>query len=300
MRGTRALLFAAARGLALAGVALSFLLLALPSACTPPPLDPRPPVPLSLQLVTRQSCGVLSGLDYETSCLAAVYVRVLDVARVPVHEECHVFSERPGELRELVRGGAVLSFARLSTNEVVTFEVRGLHDVDLPDGQTPEGLCARAPLIDERWLFWGESGPVDLAAYDDSKGALVRIVLDCRDCTYSCGDLECFGCPGFGAQCPAETPSSFCVPTTSCDKSCEDADDCFEGARQCIGGRCDVAQLTGGLCSPCGGGIACSDGLTCVARAANQPGFCAPLCPDEVCASGTRCNRLGNNLVLRN
>ena len=38
--------------------------------------DPEPKLPatISLQLGTRQSCGLFSGLDYDTTCLQAVYV----------------------------------------------------------------------------------------------------------------------------------------------------------------------------------------------------------------------------------
>lgn len=270
------------------------------SSCTPTP-EPRPPVQLSLQLATRQSCGILSGLDYETSCLAAVYVRVLDETRTQIHEECRLLDERPTELREILRGEPLLRFAKLSTTQVVTFEVRGLHDIELDAGETAADLCAR-PARTSHWLFWGESDPVDLRALDDKDGVVIPIVMDCRDCTFPCGEQECFGCRGVGLpQCTADFPSSFCVPTASCDKTCDEDQDCFEGTRRCVDGRCDTVQVTGGLCSPCGGGGAgCADGLTCVATAANQPGFCAPPCPDEVCASGTKCNRLGNELLLRN
>lgn len=287
----------AASMLAASMVAASMV--AAAAGCTPEPSE-RPPVQLSLQLATRQSCGILSGLDYETSCLAAVYVRVFDETRTQIHEECRVLDQRPAELREMLRGEPLLRFAKLSTHQVVTFEVRGLHDVELDEGETAATLCQR-PARTSHWLFWGESEPVDLRALDDKTGAVIPVVIDCRDCTFACGDQECFGCPGVGLpQCSADFPSSFCVPTASCDKSCDDDDDCFEGTRQCVEGRCDTSQVTGGLCSPCGdGGASCGEGLTCVATTANEPGFCAPPCPDEVCASGTKCNRLGNDLVLK-
>jgi hypothetical protein len=271
------------------------------SACTPTTED-RPPAPLSLQLATRQSCGVLSGLDYETSCMAAVYVRVLDATRTQIYEECRPLDEaageRAGELRELLlRGEPLISFTKLSTNQTVTFEVRGLHDVGLDDGAD---LCAGADDSDH-WLFWGVSAAVDLTRLEDKDGLVVPVVLDCRDCTYACGDQQCFGCPAIGASasCPAGFPPSFCAPTTTCDKACETASDCFGGARACVEGKCDTDTVNGGLCSPCGGSVGCADGLTCVARGSTQRGFCAPPCPDETCAAGTKCNRLGNNLVLK-
>lgn len=268
----------------------------LGGSCSPS-TPSRTPVPLSLQLVTRQSCGVLSGLDYDTSCLAALYVRVLDARRQQIHEECHVLDARPGELQEIVRGSPLVTFAGLSANQTVTFEVRGLHDV-LETGSSTENPCART-VSDDHWLFWGESAPVDLSSYQGKEGDVIAVVIDCRDCTFDCGDQECFGCGGLGvADCPASFPPSFCVPTGACDRTCEADANCFDGARQCVTGRCDVADVDGALCAPCGGDVGCGEGLACVARSTNGPGFCAPTCPDTPCPSGTRCNRLGNGLVL--
>jgi hypothetical protein len=222
------------------------------ASCTPAPPLERQPVELALQVATRQSCGVLSGLDYETSCLAAVSVRVLDDTGAALHESCELVKEpRPTDLRGILRGPSLFSFSGLSANRVVVFEVAGLHDKDLADGETPESLCANPAQRTGDWLFWGESDPIDLAAYDGASppSPVIPIVVDCRDCTYACGDEECFGCLGLGedheAQCSAEFPPSFCVPVVSCDKACDDEDDCFEGARACVEGRCDVEQIDG-------------------------------------------------------
>ena len=279
------------------------LLLALTSltsltACPQRP-PPRPPVPGSLQLATRQSCGVLSGLDYDTSCLAAVFVLVLDETKRPVFQTCHVLPARSPDLRTLLEE-PIIDITGLSAQGVVTFEVRGFHDV----GALGTDPCA-SPATTDNWLFWGESEPVDLAQYDDGDGPpLIRIVLDCRDCTDA---NEVFGCGGIILQdagvspgtCGPELPDSFCVPTVACDKGCADDSDCFEGARSCIEDTCDLEVLTGGLCSPCGGAIACSDETVCVKKP-GQAAFCAPPCPDALCPTGTKCNRRGNGLELAN
>lgn len=279
--------------------ALALLFGAQTPSCTSEPPDPRPAVSLALQLATRQSCGIFSGLDYDTSCLAAVAVRVLDETGTQIHTECTALDSRPQELRQIVLGEPLIDFARLSTTGVVRFEVRGLHDVTSDDEQTPVDPCEETALS-ARWLFWGRSAPVDLKSLDDKESYVARVVVDCRDCTFGCGEETCFGCQGFGPSCPAALPSSFCMPNVgSCAKSCETDADCFEGARACVDGACDTTTVTGGLCSPCGEDTRCADGLACVARSADSPALCAPLCPDVVCPSGTSCTRLGNRLVVR-
>lgn len=264
------------------------------SACTPA-AEPRPPVPLSLQLATRQSCGLLSGLDYDTACLAAVYVLVLDETKQALFEKCQVLDARSPDLRTLLQE-PIIDIGGLSSQGVVTFEVRGFHDVGAP-GADP---CT-SPATTDNWLFWGESGPVDLAQYDDGDGPpLIRIVLDCRDCANA---DDVFGCGGIRPEdtgtCGPELPDSFCVPTVTCNKGCEDGDDCFEGARACIDDVCDVAVLSGRLCSPCGGAVACADDFVCVEKPGQDP-FCAAPCPDALCPTGTKCNRRGNELELAN
>jgi hypothetical protein len=264
----------------------------------------RDPVELSIQLATRQSCGLLSGLDYDTGCLRAVYLRVVDQARALVFEECRVLEDIdvPRELRELVqRPTPLFEFATLSTQGIYTFEVRGLHDKG--DIASPAELCAN-PANNEHWLFWGESAPVDLSLYDSATppAPVIRIVLDCRDCTDGVGADQVFGCAGIvdddAGTCGPAFPDSFCAPTVACAKGCDEDADCFEGARACIAGTCDVGVLTGELCSPCGGIIACGDGFVCVERPGQAP-FCAAPCPaTPPCPSGTKCNRVGNALEL--
>ena len=277
-------------------LALPTLIALVATACPQRP-EPRPPVPASLQLATRQSCGVLSGLDYDTSCLAALYVLVLDQTKRALFEECHVLDARSPDLRTLLQEPIINVTGLSSRDLVVTFEVRGFHDVG-----GAEDPCV-SPATTDNWLFWGESEPVNLAEYDDGEGPpLIRVVLDCRDCT---DDNDVFGCGGIvvadagvdPGTCGPELPDSFCVPTVACEKGCEDDDDCFEGARTCVDGTCDVDVLTGGLCSPCGEAIACADDFVCVERP-GQPSFCAPPCPDALCPTGTKCNRRGNDLDL--
>lgn len=272
-------------------------LLALVVGTCAPRAESRPPAAASLQLATRQSCGVLSGLDYNTACLAAVYVLVLDETRRALFETCQVLDEQLGarspDLRTLLEQ-PIIDITGLSSQGTVTFEVRGFHDV----GAAGIDPC-RSPATTDNWLFWGESDPIDLAKYDDGEGApLIRVVLDCRDCSDADG---VFGCGGITVDdtgtCGPELPDAFCVPTVSCAKACDDSDDCFEGARACSEGSCDVALLSGGLCSPCGGAIACADDFVCVEKPGQSP-FCAPPCPDARCPNGTKCNRRGNGLDL--
>lgn len=268
-----------------------------------PALDPRPPAELSLQIGTRQSCGVPSGLDYDTSCLAAVDVLVLDESTEVIDERCIPLDNRVGELRELLRGEAILRTSGLSAKGIVIFEVRGLHDAGVGADGGPIGageLCAR-PALADHWLFWGRSVPVDLGKYDAAGGTdVIPIIIDCRDCTFAgCGALPCYGCAGFGAACPAAMPTSFCTPTGACDKSCVEDNDCFEGALPCVFDRCADDQALGRLCGPCNDrGVGCADGFTCVGAPGARDGVCTPLCPDALCPAGTKCTRLGPDLAI--
>lgn len=277
------------------------------SGC-PPVATPRPAVPLSLQLATRQSCGVLSGLDYDTSCVAAVYVKVFDTTKREIFSECKVLEERSADMRELLsrpEDDPIISISGLSSKGIVTFEVRGFHDVGFA-GADP---CAQ-PNDNNNWIFWGQSDPIDLGEYNDGEGPpLIRVVLDCRDCSADVEGDEVFGCVGLHADepdagpvdetCGPDFPPSFCVPVVACAKGCETDDDCFQGARTCVDGTCDTEALTGQLCSPCGGLIACGDNFVCVTKTGDDAGFCAPACPGvDPCATGTKCNRLGNDLEL--
>jgi hypothetical protein len=278
------------------------------SSC-PATVEPRPPVQFSLQLATRQSCGVLSGLDYDTSCVAAVYVKAFDPSKVELFSECKVLDDRSDDMRELLsRDEPIISVRGLSAQGVVTFEVRGFHDVD-PDPEA-DPPCAN-PNNNSNWLFWGQSDPIDLATYEDGEGPpLVRVVLDCRDCSADVDGDEVFGCVGLHTDppdgggpvdetCGPDFPPSFCVPVVACAKGCTVDDDCFQGTRTCINNTCDTEALTGELCSPCGDLIACGDNFVCVQKPGDEEGFCAPACPGvDPCATGTKCNRLGNDLEL--
>ena len=273
------------------------------SACPSSPPGHGEPAELSLQIATRQSCGALSGLDYDTACLAAVDVTALDAdTHVPIFEECHPLGTASLHLRDILgTDPPLITFAKLSTNRKVILQVHGIHDL-APTAADPCGYPALDPT---HWLFWGESDVVNLADYASADGGpspIIRIVVDCRDCTYTsgCAAGTCFGCGGMGDQCPAEFPTSLCVPAVACAKACNSDDDCFDRARGCVNHVCDTSTITGELCSPCGGaGAGCGDGLLCVSRVGGT-GFCAPQCPIPDCATGTKCNRLGNDLVLVN
>lgn len=270
-------------------------------ACSVDP-DPRPPAAIALQIGTRQSCGLFSGLDYDTSCLSAVYVATRAVPSGQLLlERCIHVDPRVSSLGQILRGTPLLQTAGLSTRGVVTFEVRGLHDA----GDPGQDRCGD-PNDVGHWLWWGESEPFDLSALDNVGGDhAVRIFVDCRDCGFECAAGDCYGCAGIGeGTCPTELPTSFCVPGVSfrCDKRCETDGDCFEGARRCDDGVCDVVDETGELCSPCrlidGGVEGCNEGFTCVGPPGSTVGFCAMSCPDTFCPDGTRCNRIGNNLSI--
>lgn len=289
------------RGVASLLLVVVALLMGCMMACTVE-APPRPPVSLSLQLQTKQSCGVFSGLDYDTSCLSAVYVAVKDDAGVVLSERCTTLEARRAELGELLRGDPVVDLSGVSTNkDAVVFEVRGLHD----KGDDGADRCAEAEN-ENHWLFWGESNVVDLKGLDEAGGnVVVPVVVDCRDCAFDCSPAtDCFGCRALDATCPVDLPESFCVPGVAfeCDKRCDDDSDCFEGARVCLAsGRCDTREATGGLCSPCalieGAVDGCGDGFTCVGPPGSTQGFCAESCPQHFCVQGTRCNRIGNNLI---
>lgn len=273
-------------------------------ACTEPPVEKRPPVSLALQFVARQSCGRISALDYDTSCAHALYMRALSAARKPLYERCIVLDDPPADLGELLQGEPVLTFGGLSTNTEAYFEVRAFHGVGL-DAAGRAALC-ETPAQKDHWLFWGESELIDLRAYDggDAGSALIPVVVDCRDCSVSCAGGECFGCLAVSADddaiCPAVFPPSVCAPASAalCGIPCDEDADCFEGAQRCIDRVCDTEDTSGTLCSRCAAaGPPCLAGLTCVARPGQDEGVCAPACPDTTCVSGTKCNRIGNNLV---
>jgi hypothetical protein len=269
----------------------------------PVELPPRDPVALSVQIGTRQSCGLFSGLDYDTSCMSAVSLVVrASPSRKILKETCVSLDNRFNELGQILRGDPLFDLTGLSAKNVVTFELRGLHDV----GAADVDRCADVANF-RHWLLWGESEPVDLGALDKTGGEhLVRIVVDCRDCGFTCTAGDCFGCQGIGEnQCLAELPESFCVPGVSfqCGKRCDDDSDCFQGARTCLpSGTCDTEEETGELCSPCvlvdGAAEGCNEGFACVGPPGATQGFCAMSCPETFCPSGTRCNRIGNNLAV--
>ncbi len=266
--------------------------------------DPEPKLPatISIQLGTRQSCGLFSGLDYDTTCLQAVYVAARAIpTREVVFERCVTLTERQADLGQILRGTPLLDTGGLSARGAVTFEIRGLHDKGGADDR-----CADANDV-ANWLFWGESDPVDLSALDANGGDVVASVfVDCRDCAFDCAAGDCFGCQGIGAgTCSVELPTSFCVPGVAfrCDKRCVDDGDCFEGARRCGDDNiCDTREETGELCSPCAlrDGVVdgCNEGFACVGPPGATQGFCAMSCPDTFCPAGSRCNRVGNNLAV--
>jgi hypothetical protein len=282
-------------------------------ACTREvPASPAP-VGLSLRLRTKASCGAFSSFGYDTGCLSAIYVAVRDASNRIVSEECRTLDDRPSDLGELLLGPPAIGFSGVSANRSVVFEVRGLHDVALPADAGPASLCAR-PAITDHWLFWGQSDPVDLAAVAADAGTdVVEVLVECRDCAYDCEAGDCVGCSGIGVgTCTATFPTSFCVPANvgqSCEKPCQTDRDCFDGALACDGttGRCNPASApdgtTGGPCTRCrigasGSAEGCDEGLGCVGPPGATEGFCAEPCPDVVCASGTKCNRIGNDLIL--
>ena len=271
---------------------------ALLPACPVTPIPQETPA-LSLQIGTRQSCGLFSGLDYDTACLYAVYIAAREVpSRQIVFERCVTLEDRRAQLGQILRGAPIFEGGGLSGDRVVTFELRGLHDVDVDDP------CADAADVNQ-WLFWGESDAVDLTALPPA-GVLVPVVVDCRDCAFDCPGGDCFGCQGLGVgTCSVAVPESFCVPGVSfvCGKRCESDNDCFEGARRCTEAKtCDTLETTGELCSPCflgeAGAVGCAEGFACVGPPGASQGFCAESCPDTFCPTGTRCNRVGNNLIV--
>jgi hypothetical protein len=265
----------------LEGVGRLCCLWSLLAAGCPAPLPPREPVGLSLQIATRQSCGVLSGLDYDTSCLGAVYARIVDDTNATIVEQCATLTDAPSELGALLRGDALLSLGGVSTNRAqVRFEVRGLHAATLD----ADALCDDAGN-DDHWLFWGASDVIDLSAFDKdpAPSPVVPVFVDCRDCTFACEGQTCFGCGGFGALCPSALPPSVCVPTSTCDRSCDSDEECFPGAPSCIGNSCtSTGAPNGDTCAPCSSSADCVGAVgRCVVRNNAAVGVCAPLCPAE-------------------
>jgi hypothetical protein len=181
----------------------------------------------------------------------------------------------------------------------VVFRLRGVHAEALGDDDDP---CDTS-VSQTHWLLWGESQPIDLGALrsPDAGRIFVDIPVDCRDCLGGCADLP-------GAQCPAQLPTSFCVPFTagfSCQRRCDSDAECFESAVTCNGdtGRCAPTQGdpdggTGGFCFPCQSRSDCDPGFSCVAAPGQTTGLCTQVCPLNRCRRGATCRRLGTNLVV--
>lgn len=282
---------------------LGAMLLWMPLACDAEPLEARDPVQLSLHLRTKGSCG-LSPVLFEGSCLAALEVRVQDLAGRTLSRHCEVLAPRSDTLADLLsRTEPALAFGTLTSQGKVIFRVTGIHDAGELASSSPAALCALADRS-RHWLFWGESKPVDLGEFAslDAIDSRVVVPIDCRDCTGGCETLAT-------PQCPAAMPVSYCVPYAlglSCTRRCDNDEECFEGRVTCAeeGSRCDASLgdpttgNTGGFCYPCRSSADCDLDFACVAPIGQSEGLCAPRCPDNRCLDGALCMRLGADLQL--
>lgn len=278
----------------------ALLVLTLLGGCTPPVTGgPDTPLALSLGLRPKGSCDI-SPVQYRTECLAAVELIVVPEAGEP-QRSCHVLPSdaRHATLADLLFADEpVVRLGTVTGRGPVVFQVRGIHEKGLLEGEDP----CEAAASSQHWLFWGESVPVDLDD-DDALDALhVTLPIDCRDCSRGC---ESLGTP----QCPAVLPPSYCVPFAagfSCERRCDTDEECFEGALFCgeDTGRCDTESgepktlNTGGFCTPCGGAGDCDSGFSCVGSPNASEGLCTRDCPLNRCLSGATCRRLGAGLVL--
>lgn len=276
-------------------LAIAFTLLA---ACAPGSSgsEVQPPLSLSLSLRPKSSCD-LTPVQYTTECLAALEVVVTPQSGEP-QRTCVRLDEgqRFGTLADLLTTDEpTVRFATVTGRGPVVFQVRGIHDVRLGDADP----CAASS---QHWLFWGESLPVDLNAQRVGDAIDVVIGLDCRDCAGGCSGLDT-------PQCPRLMPPSYCVPFAagySCERRCDDDEECFEGAIACdlSSGRCDPeggepeTGDTGGFCYPCRDSGDCDVGFSCVGAPNASEGLCARDCPLNRCPSGASCRRLGPNLVV--
>jgi hypothetical protein len=282
--------------------ALALLLTALAlAACTPPP-SPPPPAEMTLSLRPKGSC-ILSGgpVLYTTQCLAALQLTIERNGLV-VSRSCTAFDgeNRVANLGDLVNKGDAVRFATWANQGTVVFKLRGIHDAALPAGADP----CDPDVSQSQWLLWGESAPTDLGQLQspDASTLAVDIPIDCRDCARGCDNLG-------DAQCPTLLPSSYCVPFAagfSCERRCDDDEECFEGAVSCSDdtGRCAPSLgtpgdgLTGEFCFPCRSNNDCDPDYFCVAAPGQSEGLCTQLCPLRRCLRGATCRRVGSNLVV--
>lgn len=282
------------------------------AGCPDPPAPGTTPDParLSIRLRLRQSCG-FDIAEYDTSCLAAVQIELKKTLTGDLAGRgCAVLDTRPANLqRFLFDDEPHVSFGTLASEGEVIFEMRALHDKNLPPDAGPELLCEDEGELFENWLIFGQSAPFDLGQLQDADAGVVvvDVPIDCRDCTAGCSQLGQATCP--------TNPISFCVPGSAnlnCEKPCEEHEDCFEGALTCDvdAGTCIQASADVGrdyFCKVCTSDEDClplpdddegffNFGTFCVGIPGEPTGICAPRCPQNPCAVGTKCNRLGNRL----
>jgi hypothetical protein len=261
---------------------------------------------VDIRLRLRPSCG-FDTAQYNTECLQALLLIVHAQYGESERRTCEILESPPENIQRLVFAGAPQIFTgALTSDGEVWFELIGLHDKnpDLADAG-PQALCDDYDNFDNQ-LFFGRSPPLDLGDLQnaDAGSVLWEIPIDCRDCEMGCTQLGQPTCP--------TNPISFCVPGTAsltCERPCQDNQNCFEGAMTCVDERCDqdTVPYTGAFCAECVSDDDCDPTGTldpelngvqtfCVGLPGENIGLCAPRCPANFCPNGSRCNRLGNRL----
>lgn len=261
---------------------------------------------VDIRLRLRASCG-FDTAQYDTGCLQALMLIIHAERGGNERRFCEPLETPPDNLQRLVFAGTPqLITGALAGDGEVWFELIGLHDKN-PDGADAgvQALCDDADNF-ENQLFFGRSQRLDLGALQDGDAGAVlwEIPVDCRDCDEGCVQLGQPTCP--------INPISFCVPGTSsltCERPCQNDQNCFEGAMQCVDESCDRTSVpyTGAFCDACASDDDCDPTGTldpamggvqtfCVGLPGATTGLCAPRCPAQFCSNGSRCNRLGNRL----
>ena len=247
------------------------------ASCEPPPREVR------RELLTRSSCG-WSTQEYDTSCVAALDVRLVDSEGTLLRSHCTAVGGQYASLASLVGTRELVRVLEdVTPRGDVAVELRAYHSRD----KTP---CVSH--TDDELMLWGRSELFDL---NDAKTTVVNVILECRP------ECDCAALDADATRCPAALVRGACAPPLEvpCGKSCRNDDECYAGRLPCLDGRC--APQPGDLCASCEGATACQSGL-CVENTARGERFCADVCPEpeqaRACSETMSCKRLGDALVL--
>jgi len=287
--------------------------LALVAAACPPP-EPPAPREISIKPFFKPSCDTICGSTC-LACVDAMMVWAVDLEdNNLVEPQCLDIHGRWETLCDLPIGDGLLLLDEVPAVAPLVLKIRGFRRPGeaSPDGGVDGGLACAPPAehaeVDcalrntSDLMLWGRSDPVRLSA--DAGVSKIEVKFECR------ADCDCLDIVTRPALCPADLPASACLSGTSCAKTCQDDDDCFQEVRPCRAGDqcqpCEDAEV----CEPCdpgaGGCVPCPEGGVCRVRSLRcdvDAGVCDPASPGPgmlkpFCASCTSSSECEDNLCV--